>query len=121
MGIAAAIISGLIGIGTTVIGGKMQKQAIEEGQREARGLRLEDIEEQRKRDLRSERLTLRQIGEQKRQFDISTRLKEQELGMLQEKQARTSFRDQVSRLTQVIDKNEALNNLFINRLRGLRG
>ena len=108
--IATEIIRGLIGVGTTLIGGKLQRDIIEEGQEEARELYE-----------RGERTTRKQIREQKRQFDISTGLKERELGMLQEQQARSSFRDQVSRLTQVIDKNEALSNLFINRLRGLRG
>ena len=101
--IASSIIAGAFGIGTSAIGGGMQSKILKEGQRESRRLHEEGLEET------------------KRQFDLSYGLKKRELGMTQEALARKSFKDQVSRLTGILDKNESLRNLYINRLAGLRG
>ena len=112
--IAAAILTGL-GVGLTgYFSGKMQSDILKEGQEESRQVRLEDIRESRKARKSAEELTREQIAEGRRQFDLS-------YGMSQEAMARNSFRDQVSRFTGILDKNESLKNLFINRLAGLRG
>jgi len=121
MSIAAAIISGLIGVGTEVVSGSMQSREIEKGRRESKEMYLGEFEEAKRARISKEKLEKRKIREGRRQFDVSTKLKERELGMYQEQEAHTRFRDQVSRLTQVVNKNAQLENLFINRLAGLRG
>ena len=120
MSIAAAIIAGLAGITTTLITGKMQSDILEEGQVESRQIRLEDIGEARKTRKAQEKLTREGLKEGRRQFDLSYGLQKETVGMQREQYARESFRDQVSRLTKIVDKNKNLENILINRMAGLR-
>ena len=127
IGIAAEIIKGIVGVGTTLLSGYMQSEALEEGQDEARWLNEQQMAEARSARLANEKLSKAQLRLQKKQLTENTRLSEaqlalnrEELGIQREGIARTSFRDQYSRLTSILEGNEQLKSLYINRLKGLR-
>lgn len=113
MGIAAEILEGVFLIGKDIYTGYKQGEILKEGEKKSEKIRLQELAE-------SSRMFSRNLKETKRQFDLSHGLKQEELGMAQEQIARNTFRDQVSRLTSILDKNESLENLYINRLAGLR-
>lgn len=126
-GIAAAIISGIVGIVTSHISGQQQEEILESGQEEARLLNERQMTEARSARLSSEKLSRAQLRLQKKQLEENTRLNEEnlalsreELGLQREGIARTNFRDQYSRLTSILEGNEQLKSLYINRLKGLR-
>ena len=119
-GIAASVILGLVEVGAQLISGYQQNKALVEGQEEARALNENQLAESRAARRSSEALQRSQLSLSRKSLEESTRLKERELNMLQDQQAREAFRDQVSNLTQVMDKNENLKDLFLTRLKGLR-
>jgi len=119
-GIAASIILGLVEAGTALFSGYQQREIMKESQDEARELNERQIEENRETRESQERIQKRSLALQRKQLRENTRLREEELGMLQEQNARKSFRDQVTRLTSILEGNEGLKSLYINRLKGLR-
>jgi cytochrome c biogenesis factor len=126
-GIAAAIISGIVGIVTSHISGQQQEKILESGQEEARLLNERQMTEARSARLANERLSKSQLRLQSKQLAENTRLSEarlalnkEALGLEREGIARTSLRDQYSRLTSILEGNEQLKSLYINRLKGLR-
>jgi hypothetical protein len=116
----AEIILGLVEAGTTLLGSYWQNEAIDESQEEARLLNERQIAESIATRKSQEKISKEQLRLQKKQLAESTRLTEKQLAMEQEQVAHTRFRDQVSRLTSVLEGNENLKNLYINRLKSLR-
>lgn len=119
MSIAAEIIKGIFNVGSSMITGKTQSDILDIGQEEDREKWRTELEYAKKQNKKSEAITRKQLAENKRQFDLSYDLSREGLAMQRESIARDSFRDQVSRLTGVLEKNEQLKNLYTNRLAGL--
>lgn len=120
MGIASEIILGLVEVGGSLLGSYLQSETLSESQEEARRLNQQQIGLQVQQMKSQEKISKEQLRLQKKQLAEQTRLTEEQLAMQQEQNARQSFRDQVSRLTTIVDKNENLKNLYLNRLKGLR-
>lgn len=127
MSVAAAIITGITSIAGPIIGGIFQSKQLDKGEAASKKQYLGELAENRRRfdtetGLARENLSLsrKNAAESKRQFDLSYGLKKDELDMTKGQVARDVFRDQVTNLTGILDKNEALKNLYINRLNGLR-
>lgn len=120
MGIASEIILGLVNAGASLLTGYMQNETLDEGQREARILNERQINLQAAQNKTSEKLQMEQLKLQKKQLKENTRLTEKQMGIQQEQYARQNFRDQVSRLTSILEGNENLKSLYINRLSSLR-
>lgn len=128
MSIAAAVITGIGALASTIIGGSMQMHQINRGEEAAKEQYLGELGESKRRfgietGLQRQSLALqsRSLSEQRRQFNESLGLKKEELATAKNEYARKAFRDQFSMLTNILDKNEQLKNLYINRLSGLRG
>ena len=118
--IAAEIILGLVEAGASLISSGIQSKQINDSQKEARELNEMQMAETKAARLANERLGRAQLALQSRQLAENTRLTEKQLGIEQELNARKSFRDQVTRLTSILESNEGLKSLYINRLRSLR-
>lgn len=127
MSIAAAVISGLVSIGSQIIGGVSQSEALDKSQKEARRLNNRQMAEGTEARKAEEKLAKSHLLQNQKQFESNLafgkeelEFEKQKLGVSQELNARKSFRDQYSQLTQILDKNEGLKNLYINRLASLR-
>lgn len=127
LSIAATIIDGIVDLTTGIISGVQSSRQISSAQKEARELNERQMAESKAARLANERLSAMQLGIQSKQLTENTRLTEaqlalnrEELGLQREGIARTSFRDQYSRLTSILEGNEQLKSLYINRLKGLR-
>lgn len=108
------------GIGTAIGTGIANKRALDRGQEESKEMYLGELAEGRATRRAQERLKKSELKEYRRQFDLSYGLKQEELGMKRQEMASNAFHDQVSRLQNILGKNEQLKNVYMNRLRGLR-
>ena len=127
LSIAATVIEGIVNLTTGIISGVQSSRQISSAQKEARELNERQIAESRAARLANERLSAMQLGIQSKQLSENTRLSEAQLalnrealGLEREGIARTSLGDQYSRLTSILEGNEQLKSLYINRLKGLR-
>ena len=120
MSIAAAVITGIAGIASTLIGGGLQMRTLERGEEAAKEQYRGELAESTRRFNLEAGLTRQNLTEQKRQFNETLGLKQTELAMTKNEYARKAFREQVKNLTGILDKNEQLKDLYINRLKGLR-
>jgi 5-bromo-4-chloroindolyl phosphate hydrolysis protein len=127
MSIAAAVITGIAGIASTLIGGGLQMRTLKRGEAAAKEQYQGELAESARRfnleaGLSRQSLSLQRqnLAEEKRQFNESLGLKQTELAMTKNEYARNAFREQVKNLTGILDKNEQLKDLYINRLKGLR-
>lgn len=120
MAIAEVVITGISAIASTLLSGAMQSNIIDRGEAASKDQYLGELSESRRRFNVETGLSRQQLSEQKRQFNKSFDLKREELDMTKNEYARNAFRDQVKNLTNYLDKDEALKNLYINRLNGLR-
>ena len=125
--IAATVINGLVNLTTGIISGVQSSRQISAAQEEARKLNESQMAENKAARLANERLSAMQIGLQSKQLKENTRLTEaqlalnrEELGLQREQIARGSLRDHYSRLTSILEGNEQLKSLYINRFKGLR-
>ena len=109
-----------VGVGTTLYSSSKQSELIEAGEESERRMYEGQMAESRAARKAQEKLSRQQLRENKRQFDLSYGLKEEELGLAKEKIARDSFQNRMSYLTSILDKNESLKTLYTNRLSGLR-
>lgn len=109
-----------VGVGTTLYSSSKQSELIEAGEESERRMYEGQMAESRAARKAQEKLSRQQLKENKRQFDLSYGLKEEELGLAKEKIARDSFQNRMSYLTSILDKNESLKTLYTNRLSGLR-
>lgn len=119
--IAAAVISGIVAIGSQLISGVAQSKAIDASQEEARSLSERQIAEDAATRKSNNRLSRQQLRQNQKQFDASLGFEREKLGVSRDLNARKSFRDQYSQLTQILDKNEELKSMYVNRLASLRG
>jgi hypothetical protein len=118
--VAGAAIGAGGGIAATLIGGIIQSRTLRRGEEAAKEQSLLDLR-QRNRELSvSNKQFNRSLAETKRQFDLSAELKKEELAVTKNEYAHNAFRERVKSLTGILDKNEQLKNLYINRLSGLR-
>jgi len=115
--IIATIIGAGVAIGTSVY----QSSEMDKAQKEARGIagRQEAASEKQWKDrMKLEKqaaaLNEKQLAEQQRQFNVTA-------GIRQEEDAYTKYKDHFGTLANVLANNEQLEDLFINRLKGLRG
>lgn len=114
--IAPALVTGAASIGTSLISGGLQSRILKEGEEKEYAKWREELaltkEAQKKQDV----LTRRQLSESRRQFNISTGLQREQLGMQKESMARQTFQNRVSMFSSLLNSNEQLKNLFVNRL-----
>jgi len=119
--LAAAIISAIGAIGGSIATGFAQKKALDRGEKASRQIYQTELAESRAERISSEKLSRAQLAEQKRQFNVSAGIQKQALGLELQGMASDAFHNQVSRLTQILNKNENLKNLYVGRVNGLRG
>ena len=127
-GIAGDIINGVVNVTTAIVSGVAQKRALERGQEESRKLHEAEMAESKATRLSNERLARANLSLERKALKQSGKLakeelalKRSELGMVQEQNARTAFRNQVSNLTGLYKQSEELRDLMIHRIKGLRG
>lgn len=108
------------GLTTTLVGSSQQSKILQRGEEAEKEIYLGQMAETRAARKAQERLQQKQLGESKRQFDLSYGLRQEELGLQKEGLARESFQNRMSYLTSILDKNEGLQSLYTNRLAGLR-
>jgi hypothetical protein len=118
--VAAAVITALGSAVVAGISGGLQSKALKEGQEESRRMYYGDLSLQKQQLARQEKLTRDQMKQNDRQFRQSLSLQKEQLGVQKNEYAHNAFRQQTEKLSTVMDKNEQLKNLFMNRLAGLR-
>lgn len=119
--IAALVIEGLIGVGTALISGSAQKNALNKGEALSREQYAGELA-QRNRELAQQKsLTMANIRENRRQFNESLMLNKEQLAATKNEYAHNAFREHATSLTGILDKNESLKSLYLNRMKGLRG
>lgn len=121
MSIAEKLLEGFFDVGTSLITGGIQSHILKEGQEEDRKKWATELKLKTAADKKSEKIVKEQLTESKRQFDLSYDLSKERLDVERGQVAQNSFRNQVSNLTNILNKNEQLKNLFVNRLSVLRG
>lgn len=124
MGFASDLILELVKTGiqssTQIYSGVAQTKALESGEAKAEKQYLGDLAQRRSEIATQTKLTKDQMRENRRQFDLSYGLQKEQIGVVKNEYGRNVFRDQVTNLTGILDKNESLKNLYINRLKSLR-
>jgi len=117
----ATIIAAIIAAGVTIGTAAYQSSEMDKAQKEARGIagRQEATSERQwqdkmKLEKQAAALSAANLAEQKRQFDVTA-------GVRQEEDAYTKYKDHFGTLANVLANNTQLEDLFINRLKGLRG
>ena len=118
--ISTAVIQALGGIITSVVSGGIQSGILKSGEKESKRMYLSDLLQRNKELAAADKLTRDQMKQSDRQFKANLALNKEQIGLEKEQMARASLKDYASRLTGVLDKNENLKTLYINRLAGLR-
>ena len=121
MAATGTIIAAIIGAGIAIYSGVKSSNEMDKAQRESRDIAGRQEAQQKKEfaaNLRIRNAELAQsaanTAENARQFNI-------EAGRAQENDAYTKFENQFQKLAGYMSKNQELEDLFINRLKGLRG
>jgi hypothetical protein len=114
MSAAALIISGIISATTAIVSGVSQKRAL--GRAEAKESAMYDVDTktEEKRYQTSLKMSKDAIREDKRRY-------EEEKAMTLEGRSYNRFQEQSQKMASLFNQNEQLKDLYINRLRGLRG
>lgn len=112
--IAASIISGIIGAATSSSSAKAQSKVLKEGQDESRILNEKQMKESKRQFNTQMAFGREQFEEGKKQFDET-------MATNKEQTAYQRFQNRFDRFGQLMNQNENLKNLFINRISGLRG
>ena len=120
LGIASAVITALGSVATSLIGGYLQTQQLEEGEAASKEQYLGEMAESRRRFSQELALSNARTREQKREFDLSYGLNKKQIQAQQNQTAHEAVRNQYSTLTSILDKNENLKSLYLDRLKGLR-
>jgi len=118
--ISIAVMQALGGIITSVVSGGIQSGILKSGEKESKKMYLSDLLQRNKELAAADKLTRDQMKQSDRQFKANLALNKEQIGLEKEQMARASLKDYASRLTGVLDKNENLKTLYINRLAGLR-
>ncbi|MGW8324064.1 MAG: hypothetical protein ACWGNI_00080 [Desulfobacterales bacterium] len=123
MGVLDAIIEVLglaVGVGTTIYSASEQSKLLQQGESAEKEIYLGQMAESRAARKAQERLQQKQLSENKRQFNLSYGLQQEQLGLQKEGLARESFQNRMNYLTGILDKNKGLQSLMTNSLAGLR-
>lgn len=106
MSVTAAIIALIGSITTASISAGLQHRALREGKKEAREMYEEETQAEKENAAWVRKYNEGNAAEKKREFDITANLQSQQ--------------NQYDRINNILDKNEQLKSLFINRIAGLR-
>lgn len=110
----AAIIGAIIAGGTAIYTGAKQSQAMNAAQGEARALNEREYANILGQQAESRRQFNQGFAENRRQFN-------QTMAVNQDNTAYSRLQTQVDRVNSVLANNNELENLLINRIRGIRG
>lgn len=115
------IIAAIIAAGTTAVTAGYQASELDKAQKEAKGIAgrqeatsAKQWKQQMAEEKKRTALSAANLAEQQREFNASA-------GQRQEEDAYTRYKDHFGTLANVMANNKALEDLFINRIKGLRG
>ena len=120
MSVAAAVITALGTLAVTGVSGYLQSEELDKGEAASKSQYLGELAQRNKELAASEKMRRAELAESKRQAKVAEGLKKEELAMTQNEYAHSAFRDRVKNLTGILDKNEQLKTLYIDRFKGLR-